>query len=451
VAPGRRALGLQAKLDCALQQGAFSRLQGCIAHFMGHGVARQVSPTPPLSHGTSTRDGRTEHPVHTDPLVFSVFLIFTGAAVCAAIALFAGQSLLIAYILLGCAVGPWGLALVDDPKTIASVGHVGIIFLLFLLGLNLHPQKALRMLREAVLVTALSSLAFAAAGTAIAVAFGFGLRDALLVGGCMMFSSTIIGLKLLPTTALHHKHLGEVIISVLLLQDMVAIAMLLAVEAMAADELSAWQLTEIALAPFLLAAVAWGGARHVLLPLMRRFDTIQEYLFLAALGWCMGIAQLGHAIGLSYEMGAFIAGVALATNPVSTFIAESLKPLRDFFLVMFFFSLGAGFELPRLADVALPSLALAAAMLALKPWTFRALLRWEAEKAGLAAEAGARLGQVSEFSLMVSALALAGGVMGEDAAYTVQAATLITFCASSYWIVARYPTPIAVNAQLRRD
>jgi Kef-type K+ transport system membrane component KefB len=163
------------------------------------------------------------------------------------------------------------------------------------------------------------------------------------------------------------------------------------------------------------------------------------------------VAQLGHVIGLSYEMGAFIAGVALATNPVSTFIAESLKPLRAFFLIIFFFSLGAGFELPRLGEVALPAVALAATMLVLKPWTFRALLRWEAEKAGLAAEAGARLGQVSEFSLLVSALALSRSVMGEDAVYTVQAATLITFCASSYWIVARYPTPIAVNAQLRRD
>ncbi len=389
--------------------------------------------------------------MHTDPLVFSVFLIFTGAAVCAALALYAGQSLLIAYIFLGAAVGPWGLALVEDSRTIASVGHVGIIFLLFLLGLNLHPQKLLRMLREAVLVTLLSSLAFAAVGTAIALAFGFSLRDAWLIGACMMFSSTIIGLKLLPTTALHHKHLGEVIISVLLLQDLVAIGLLLAVEAMGLETVSALEVLEIAVGPALLAAAAFAAARHALLPVMQRFDTIQEYLFLAAVGWCLGVAQLGHVMGLSYEMGAFIAGVALATNPVSTFIAESLKPLRDFFLIMFFFSLGAGFELPRLPDVALPALALAVAMLVMKPWTFRALLRWEQEKVPLSAEAGARLGQVSEFSLLVSALALSAGVMGEDAAYAVQAATLVTFIVSSYWIVARYPTPIATNAQLRRD
>lgn len=387
----------------------------------------------------------------TDPLVFSLFLIFTGAAVFAALALFAGQSLLIAYILLGCAVGPWGLALIEDPATIASVGHVGIIFLLFLLGLNMHPQKLLRMLREAVLVTVLSSLAFTLVGTGIAFAFGFGARDAVLIGTCMMFSSTIIGLKLLPTTALHHRHLGEVIISVLLLQDLLAIALLVAVEAMGHEQLSALQAARLAVAPALLAAAAFAGARHGLLPLMQRFDTIQEYLFLAAVGWCLGVAQLGHALGLSYELGAFIAGVSLATNPVSTFIAESLKPLRDFFLILFFFSLGAGFELPRLSEVALPALALAAIMLAMKPWLFRALLRWEKETAGLAAEAGVRLGQISEFSLLVSVLALSAAVMGERAVYTVQAATLLTFCASSYWIVARYPTPIAVNAQLRRD
>ncbi|MFT5447824.1 MAG: Kef-type K+ transport system membrane component KefB [Gammaproteobacteria bacterium] len=389
--------------------------------------------------------------MHTDPLVFSIFLIFAGAAVFAALALFAGQSLLIAYIVLGCVIGPWGLGLIEDPKTIASVGHVGIIFLLFLLGLNMHPQKLVRMLREAVLVTAASSFVFAVVGAVIALLFGFGPRDACLIGACMMFSSTIIGLKLLPTTALHHRHLGEVIIAVLLLQDLVAIGLLLVVEAMGHESLSTIQALKLIVSPILLAGVAYVAAGRILLPLMQRFDTIQEYLFLAAVGWCLAIAQFGHFLELSYEMGAFIAGVALATNPVSTFIAESLKPLRDFFLIMFFFSLGAGFELPRLADVAAVSLVLGVAMLVLKPWTFRLVLQREHEKAGLAAEAGARLGQISEFSLLVSALALSSGVMSDTAAYAVQAATMVTFFVSSYWIVARYPTPIAVNPQLRRD
>ena len=84
--------------------------------------------------------------------------------------------------------------------------------------------------------------------------------------------------------------------------------------------------------------------RYLLLPLIRRFDRIHEYIFLMTIGWCLGIAQFAHWMGLSAEIGAFIAGVVLASSPISMFIAESLKPLRDFFLVLFFFSLGAGFD-----------------------------------------------------------------------------------------------------------
>ncbi len=389
--------------------------------------------------------------MHADPLIFSVFLIFTGAAIFAALALYAGQSLLIAYIVLGGITGPYALGLVEDPATITSVGNVGIIFLLFLLGLNLHPQKLLRMLREAVQVTALSSLGFALIGAMIALAFGFTGTDVVLIGAAMMFSSTIIALKLLPTTALHHKHLGEIIISVLLLQDVLAIIALLVVEALGRQQLPVADAIGLALAPVVLAAIAYFLERYVLLPVMRRFDTIQEYLFLAAIGWCLGIAQLGFSMGLSYEMGAFIAGVALARNPVSTFIAESLKPLRDFFLIMFFFSLGASIALPKLPEVALPALALAAAMLMAKPVLFRWLLRRESETEPLAAEIGVRLGQLSEFSLLLIALAHARGVISEAALYTVEAATVLTFIVSSYWIVARYPSPMASNPALRRD
>jgi Kef-type K+ transport system membrane component KefB len=389
--------------------------------------------------------------MHTDPVVFAVFVIFGGATLLAAAALFARQSLLIAYIVLGGLAGPWGAGLVSDTRTIESIGHIGIIFLLFLLGLNLHPQKLLRMLREAVLVTLLSCAAFTGAGAAVALAFGFATGDAVLIGACMMFSSTIIGLKLLPTTALHHRHLGEIIISVLLLQDLLALALLLAVEAMGREQMSAGDVISLGVAPLALGTAAYLLARHGLLRLMQRFDTIQEYLFLAAVGWCLAVAQAGAWLGLSYEMGAFIAGITLATSPVSTFIAESLKPLRDFFLILFFFSLGAGFELPRLGEIVLPAATLGVGMLLLKPWVFRTLLSFEKEKPAVAGEAGVRLGQISEFALLVSALALSREVIGEDAAYVVQAATLISFVGSSYWIVDRYPTPMAVNARLRRD
>ena len=386
-----------------------------------------------------------------DVIIFSIFVIFTGAAVLAGVALYARQSMLVAYILLGCLVGPWGLKLVNDASTIQSIGHVGIIFLLYLLGLNLHPQKLLQMLRKALMVTVLSSLGFAAIGALIAWFFGFTTLECVLIGAVMMFSSTIIGLKLLPTTALHHHHVGEVIISILLLQDIIAILILLMLEELGRDTLPILDALSLALALPALVAFAYTCERFLLVRLIQRFDTIQEYVFLTAVGWCLGVAQLGHYMGLSYEMGAFIAGVSLARNPVSTFIAESLKPLRDFFLIMFFFSLGAGFPLPVLPQIVLPAAVLAVTMLVLKPLMFQVLLVWEKEAPRLSREIGVRLGQISEFSLLIAVLALNAGVIGERASYLIQASTLITFLVSSYLVMLWYPTPISVNERLRRD
>ena len=389
--------------------------------------------------------------MHDDSIIFSIFLIFTGPAIFAGIAFFARQSLLVAYILLGGLAGPWGFKLVNDPSTIQQIGHIGIIFLLFLLGLNLQPAQLVRMLREAVMVTIVSSLVFAAIGSLIAMGFGFTLLESFIIGSVMMFSSTIIGLKLLPTTALHHRHVGQVMISILLLQDIIAIAILMFLEGLSTTGVEWSKIGTFAIAVPLLVLVSFLFERYILLPLMRRFDTIQEYVFLTAIGWCIGMAQLAETLGISYEIGAFIAGVSLATNPIARFIAESFKPLRDFFLIMFFFSLGASFDVRMLPDVFLSATLLAALMLISKPLVFTRLLAVSGESMGLSKEVGVRLGQVSEFSLLIAVLALNAGAIGLKASYLIQTTTLITFIASSYLIMLRYPTPIAVSDSLRKD
>jgi Kef-type K+ transport system membrane component KefB len=386
-----------------------------------------------------------------DSILFSIFLIFTGAAVLAAIALYARQSLLVAYILLGGLVGPWGLKLVSDAAIIQQIGHIGIIFLLFLLGLNLQPAQLVRMLREAIMVTVISSLVFGITGMLIGWAFGYSHFESLIIGAAMMFSSTIIGLKLLPTTALHHRHVGQVMISILLLQDILAIGILLSLEGLSHTGMDWQQIASLVLSLPLLVIISLLFERFILQRLMQRFDTIQEYIFLTAIGWCLGIAQLAELMGLSYEIGAFIAGVSLATNPIALFIAESFKPLRDFFLIMFFFSLGASFNITILPEVIIPAAVIASLMLIFKPIVFARLLRHSGESPGLSNEVGVRLGQVSEFSLMIAVLALNAGAIGSRASYLIQATTLITFIISSYIIMLNYPTPIAVSDRLRKD
>lgn len=388
----------------------------------------------------------TEHPI-----LFTIFLIFSGAAVFATLALYARQALLISYILLGVLLGPSAAGLVNDSELVREMSNIGIMFLLFLMGLELNPRELLLLLKKTTTVTVLSSALFAFCGGLVAWLFGFTLQESLIVGAAMMFSSTIIGLKLLPTTVLHHQHTGELVISILLFQDLIAILLLLAMKGGSGNESPLLEIFKLGLALPLLIGVSALFVKFVFYPLMKKFDTIKEYIFLITIGWCLGLAEAATALGLSHEIGAFIAGISLATSPVSFFISENLKPLRDFFLVLFFFSLGAGFDLYMLDDVILPALLIAAAMLLLKPVVFSRLLRSVGEEKMRATEVGARLGQLSEFSLLLAVLAWESELIGLEASYLIQLATLLTFLVSTYRVLFKYPTPIALSAKLRRD
>lgn len=391
----------------------------------------------------------------TTDVVFTIFLIFTGAAVLATFSLFARQTMLIAYIVLGLIVGPFGAGLVADTQMVENVSHIGIMFLLFLLGLNLEPQKLLHLFRKTAVITGITSGFFAVGSGAICYALGYPLLDAAFVGAAMMFSSTIIGLKLLPTTVLHHQITGELMISILLLQDLLAIIILILIElqstgAGAAGTSGTLEILLVLLSLPLLAGFALLFQRYVLTPLFARFDQIQEYIFLLVIGWCLGVAELAAVLGLSAESGAFIAGVAVASSPIAKFVAEVLKPLRDFFLVIFFFAVGAGYNWQVLMDVLIPAVLLTAFVMTSKPWLFRILLRRAGEKPGRAHEVGVRLANASEFSLLIAVLALSGGVISQDASYIIQTTVLFTFIISSYWIVMFYPSPMAVSDELRQ-
>jgi len=383
-------------------------------------------------------------------LLSAFFWIFSGAAALATAALFTRQPMIVAYLALGALLGPYGLGWVTDGAQLRAIGEIGIIFLLFLLGLEMQPRKLLVVLRESLWVGLLSSALFLALGTGLALAFAFSLQDALLMGLAVSFSSTIIGIKLLPTTALHHRHIGELVVSLLLLQDCLAIVALvgLAHFAPGVGEVKPLWVTLLAL-PALLA-VAAAGVRFILLPLIARFDVIQEYVFLLAVGWCLGLAQIAEALGLSLELGAFVAGVTLATSPIALFLAEALRPLRDFFLVLFFFTVGAGLNLALVPSILLPALAFSALVLLAKPVIYRVLLDQFKEQGSLAWEVGFRLGQISEFSLLLVLLAGQAALLSEGAITTIQTVAVLTFILSSYVVVLRYPTPIALDERLRR-
>lgn len=381
----------------------------------------------------------------------SIFLIFTGAALLATLALFARQAMIVAYILLGIIVGPWGLGYIADTVVITEISNIGIIFLLYLLGLDLFPQQLWKMFGEASVATLASSAIFWLIGFVTGYVFGFPALDSILIGVALMFSSTIIGVKLLPTTILHHRHTGQIIISVLLLQDLLAILVLLLLQGYGkGNNLMLDILWQVATLPMLML-IAWLIERYILVKLITRFDQIHEYIFLLAIAWCLGIAELAVLMGLSHEIGAFIAGVTLASSPIAMFITERLKPLRDFFLIIFFFALGATFDMGFITGLMLPAAVLALLVIIVKPMVFAALFEKAGEKQEISVEVGFRLGQISEFSMLIAVLAVNSKVISENTSSLIQLTALMTFILSTYIIVKRYPTPIAVSDRLRRD
>ena len=390
--------------------------------------------------------------MHNGAVFYTIFLVFAGAAVFSTLVLYTKQSLLVAYILLGAALGPWGLKLISDLSAVRQVGDVGIVFLLFLLGLHLQPQNLVHMLKKVTWIALFSSLLFMIIAYGIGRWFGLSVVESWVLGAAMMFSSTIIGLKLLPTTILHHQHTGEVMISVLLMQDLIAIVVLILIDSAQQVGGFIWNdllLVGVALPSLILFAFAF--ERYVLVRLLARFDRTQEYVFLLSIGWCLGLSVLARKMGLSEDIGAFVAGVALAASPISLFIAESLKPLRDFFLVMFFFAVGATFNFSFAAQVVIPACILAALMLVVKPFCFHLLFVKAGEKISVAKEVGFRLGQASEFSLLVASIALGTQLISEAASNLIQATTILTFIVSSYLVVLKYPTPMSLSDKMHKD
>lgn len=383
-------------------------------------------------------------------VTYLIFLIFAGTALLSTVALFTRQSLLIAYIILGVILGPWGTKLVANTNVIKQAGDIGIIFLLFLLGLNLQPQNLFHSLRKMSVITFTSSAVFFVVGYVTGFLFGYSAIENVMIGIAAMFSSTIIGIKLLPTTTLHHQHTGELMISILLLQDIIAILAVFTLD-LIANRSSLQEFVLIIVAFPVLLLVAYIFQRYILSRLLAKYDKIHEYIFILSIGWCLCMAELSHFFGLSEEIGAFIAGVALASNPIAFYIADSLRPLRDFFLVIFFFAIGVGFDFSYFPTVILPAISLAAIILIVKPVTFNWLLYRSGEVKKTSWEIGVRLGQMSEFSLLVIYVALETHILQELTTYMIEAAIIITFIASSYWTVLRFPTPLAATDKLRRD
>ena len=385
-----------------------------------------------------------------DHIIFQFVLMFAGAALFATLFLYLKQPIILSYIVLGIVVGPKGLGLINDAEQIEQLSRIGIILLLFLIGLNFQPAKLVGLVGRLGLITLATCFIFMLLSMAAVLALGYAFIDSLVIGAALMFSSTIVSLKLIPTTQLHHDHVGEVMISVLLLQDVIAIVLILLVTEGGIDNI-AMSVILLLIKLVGLSFLSFVIVRLVITKLFIKFDVIKEHTFILALGWGLFIAGAAEMLGLSFEMGAFIAGVSLATVPNALIIAEEFKPLRDFFLILFFFSIGAKFDLLVSQQLIVPGLILTALLMLAKPVIFKLGFKVIGENPKISAELGVRLGQASEFSLLIAFSALASGLIEERSSSLIQLVVVLTFVVSTYWVVNSYPTPISYKSSQRKD
>ena len=359
------------------------------------------------------------------------------------------QPIIIAYIVAGVLLGPWGLRLITEIEFINETSNIGITLLLFLAGLSLHPRRLLELFGKTFLLTLLTSGIFALVTGSILYAFGASPMESVITGVAMMFSSTILVVKLMPTITLHQKHMGAVAIAVLIMQDIFAVLAIAFINGGSSSSVIGW-ITSI-LIGVVLTTVAIFAERFVIRKIIMQVQRYNELLNLVALAWCFSLALLSEKIGMSHEIGAFIAGVALASGPLSNYLAENLKFFRDFFLVLFFFTLGAKMDFALMQTIVWPALLLSAVLLLLKPLVYGIAFRITKETPKFSREMGFRLGQNSEFSLIIAILAAESGLISAADSQLIQLVAILTMTASSYLLVFLFPTPLGTSKPLKID
>ncbi len=351
------------------------------------------------------------------------------------------QPTLLGYIATGLIVGPLGLMRLDNADVIDTMAQFGIAFLLFLVGMEMNFTELKHVGRPAIRIAGGQILFTSVVGLMLALLLGFAWLPSLYIAITLTFSSTIIVVKLLSEKKALESLYGKIVIGVLLVQDFIALGVLILLSGMSGAGLDPSSLPVTLLATFAKGAVLLVSAlligKFVMPRLLHRLAGSQETLFLASLTWGLGVAALASLpqIGLSLEIGAFMAGVALAESVEHYQIMSRVKSLRDFFAVMFFIVLGSKMVLGGGDGVWGPTILLSAFVLIGNPIIVMALMAKLGYRPRTAFMAGVTIAQISEFSLIVVMLGHRIGHIDERVVSIVTAVGLITIVLSSYLVL----------------
>lgn len=345
-----------------------------------------------------------------------------------------GQPTIIAYILTGLLLGPPVLGIVTPSELTESMAELGLAFLLFLLGIKMRIEDIRHILPSVVKISLPQMTFVCLAGTGMALLLGFPIWQSLLIGLAVMYSSTAVVIKMLTDKDEATTLPGKIDIGVLLVQDIVVVVLLALLSAGRPDsavEVAVTLLTILALIGVIgIVAIA---ASHYLLPtVFRRVANDKEVFFVVSLAWAFLFIFVSLELDLSIEMGAFIAGVALAQLPYSTELQDRITPLTDLFILIFFVSIGLQLEASELVAHWQEAIIVALVLMPVKFVVFFVLIDWQEFSLETTFLGSAHMIQVSEFALVFGAVALAGGFIDEAVLGFLSLVAVFTMAVSVY-------------------
>jgi len=347
------------------------------------------------------------------------------------------QPTILAYIVTGILLGSAFFGIISSGEAMHVFADLGIAFLLFLVGIHLDP-KVLRDIGKTSIITGFGQIAFTfTIGYFVSTALGFSMIEAVYLALGLTLSSTVIIIKLLTDKNELNSLYAKISIGFLLVQDFVAIMAIIAISTFTPGVTVSQQVVNFVLNLSIFVLVVWIVSKYVI---KRLFDSIaksQELLFMGGIGWCFALASLSMVLGFSKEIGAFIAGVSIASLPYSYEVFAKMKYLRDFFIVLFFVYLGSSLIFISPQEVILPAIALSLVVIIGNPLIIFVLMSLLGYKSRTSFMAGSGFAQISEFSLIVILLGKQAGHFGpnELVTPTITLVAVMTISISTYFIL----------------
>lgn len=358
------------------------------------------------------------------------------AAILGIIARFLKQPIILAFLITGIIIGALGFLNLNDRDTWKIFADLGIMFLLFLVGLEVNLESLRLVGKHAFFIGGGQIIITTIFGFLIARAFDFSYTSSLYIAAALTFSSTVIVVKLLSEKRDLASHYGKLALGILLVQDVVVILLLVMLSGLVEGGRTLFEDVSLTLIKGMgLFIVMFLLGRHIIPKLFDNIASAQDLVFVVSLAWTFLIVMVVQDFGFSIEIGGFLAGISLANSSERWEIAGRLKPLRDFFMLIFFALLGSTLAFSTFNGIGFPLIIFSLFVLIGNPLIVIGLMGLFGYRKRTSFLTGLTMGQISEFSFVLSALGLSLGHITENEVALISGVALITITVSTYLII----------------